>query len=108
MLENAGGAGCVGPVLRGVVEAALKRQDGGDLLVVGSTQLVPTPVDHDLVDQLQLMIDPVAVGGKRIFPADGALRLADSRVTATARSWRPTRANGLKRQSEIMERSWPR
>jgi len=54
------------------------------------------------------MIDPVVVGGERIFPAGGALRLADSRVTATARSWRPARANGLKRQSGIMERSWPR
>src|SRR5262249_54346291 len=63
-LETAGGAGCAGPVLRGVVEAALKRQDGGDLLVVGSTQLVPTPVGHDLVDQLQLMIDPVVVWGE--------------------------------------------
>ena len=72
MLENAGGAGCAGPVLRGVVEAALKRQDGGDLLVVGSTQLVPIPAGHDLVDQLQLMIDAVVVGGKRISPADGA------------------------------------
>jgi len=77
MLENAGGAGCVGPVLRGVVEAALKRQDGGDLLVVGSTQLVPTPVGHDLVDQLQLMIDPVAVGGKAHLP--GGRRAAAGR-----------------------------
>ena len=82
MLENAGGAGCAGPVLRGVVEAALKRQDGGDLLVVGSTQLVPTPVghdlvDHDLVDQLQLMIDPVVVGGKAHLP--GGRRAAAGR-----------------------------
>lgn len=52
-------------VLRGDVAeavAALKRQDGGDLLVVGSTQLVQTLAGHDLVDQLQLMIDPVVVG----------------------------------------------
>ena len=108
MLENAGGAGCVGPVLRGVVEAALKRQDGGDLLVVGSTQLVPTPVGHDLVDQLQLMIDPVVVGGKAHLPGGRRAVAGRQPVTATARSWRPTRANGLKRQSEIMERSWPR
>jgi dihydrofolate reductase len=67
--------------------AALKQQDGGDLLVIGSTQLVQTLIKHDLVDQLQLMIDPVMVGGgKRIFPDDGALRslqLVDSQITTS-------------------------
>jgi dihydrofolate reductase len=67
--------------------AALKRQDGGDLLVVGSTQLVQTLLAHGLVDELQLMIDPLVVGGgKGIFPADGALRplrLVGSKVTTT-------------------------
>jgi dihydrofolate reductase len=67
--------------------AALKRQDGGDLLVVGSTQLVQTLLAHGLVDELQLMIDPLVVGGgKGIFPADGMLRplrLVDSKVTST-------------------------
>jgi dihydrofolate reductase len=67
--------------------AALKRQDGGDLLVVGSTQLVQTLLAHGLVDELQLMIDPLVVGGgKGIFPADGALRplqLVGSQVTST-------------------------
>ena len=67
--------------------AALKRQDGGDLLVVGSTQLVQTLLAHDLVDEFQLMIDPLLVGGgKGIFPADGALRplrLVGSQVTTT-------------------------
>jgi dihydrofolate reductase len=67
--------------------AALKRQDGGDLLVVGSTQLVQTLLAHGLVDELQLMIDPLVVGGgKGIFPADGALRplrLVGSKVTST-------------------------
>jgi dihydrofolate reductase len=46
-------------VLRGDVAeavAALKRQDGGDLLVVGSTQLVQRVAGHDLVEQLQLMM----------------------------------------------------
>ena len=42
--------------------AALKRQEGGDLLVVGSTQLVQTLLAHGLVDELQLMIDPLVVG----------------------------------------------
>jgi dihydrofolate reductase len=67
--------------------AALKGQGGGDLLVVGSTRLVQTLLAHGLVDQLQLMIDPLVVGGgKGIFPADGALRplrLVDGKVTTT-------------------------
>lgn len=67
--------------------AALKREDGGDLLVVGSTELVPTLLEHGLVDELRLMIDPLTVGGgKRLFRDDGALRrfrLASSQVTST-------------------------
>jgi dihydrofolate reductase len=67
--------------------AALKQQDGGDLLVVGSTKLVQTLLAHGLVDELQLMLDPLVVGGgKGIFPADGMLRplrLVDSKVTST-------------------------
>lgn len=66
-------------VLQGdVVEAvrALKEQNGGDLVVFGSTQLVKTLIANDLVDEFRLMIDPVLVGGgKRIFDDDGALRL---------------------------------
>jgi dihydrofolate reductase len=67
--------------------ASLKQQDGGDLLVVGSTKLVQTLLAHGLVDELQLMLDPLVVGGgKGIFPADGMLRplrLVDSKVTST-------------------------
>ena len=67
--------------------AALKREPGGDLVVIGSTGLVRTLLEHRLVDELRLIIDPVVVGGgKRIFPDDGALRtlrLADSAVTTT-------------------------
>jgi dihydrofolate reductase len=67
--------------------AALKEEGGGDLLVFGSTVLVQSLIQHGLVDELRLMIDPVLVGGgKRIFPDDGALRplrLADHEVTST-------------------------
>lgn len=67
--------------------AALKQDDGGDLHVIGSTQLVRTLLEHHLVDEFRLMIDPIVVGGgKRLFPDDGALRslrLLDSRVTTT-------------------------
>ena len=67
--------------------AALKEEGGGDLLVFGSTVLVQSLIQHGLVDELRLMIDPVLVGGgKRIFPDDGALRplrLADHEVTSS-------------------------
>jgi riboflavin biosynthesis pyrimidine reductase len=37
--------------------------------------LVQSLIQHGLVDELRLMIDPVLVGGgKRIFPDDGTLR----------------------------------
>ena len=67
--------------------AALKREDGQDLHVIGSSQLVQTLVERDLVDEFQVMIDPVVVGGgKRLFRDDGVrrpLRLVDSQVTTT-------------------------
>jgi dihydrofolate reductase len=67
--------------------AALKQEDSADLHVIGSTKLVQTLIEHDLVDEFRLMIDPVVVGGgKRIFRDDGALRplrLVDSQVTTT-------------------------
>jgi len=66
--------------------AALKQEDGGDVHVIGSTKLVQTLIANDLVDELRLMIDPLALGGgKRFFPDDGALRplrLVDSQVSS--------------------------
>jgi dihydrofolate reductase len=67
--------------------AALKKEDGDHLLVIGSSELVKTLVEHDLVDEFRLMIDPLVVGGgKRLFPEDGALnelKLVDSEATET-------------------------
>jgi dihydrofolate reductase len=73
----------------GVAEAvaALKQEEGGDLLVIGSTVLVQTLTRHALVDEFRLMIDPLVVGGgKRLFRNDdalGPLRLLHSQVTTT-------------------------
>jgi dihydrofolate reductase len=57
------------------------------MLVIGSTVLVQSLIQHGLVDELRLMISPVLVGGgKRIFPDDGARRpllLVDHEVTGT-------------------------
>ncbi len=60
--------------------AALKQADGGDLHVIGSTELVRTLIEHGLVDELRLMIDPVVLGGgKRIFRDDGVAQAAAAR-----------------------------
>jgi dihydrofolate reductase len=65
-------------VLQGDVPDAvlsLKQEDGADIHVIGSTVLVQTLIEHDLVDEFRLMIDPLVLGGgKRIFRSDGALR----------------------------------
>jgi dihydrofolate reductase len=66
---------------------ALNAEDGRDLHVIGSPGLVQTLIGHHLIDELQLMIDPLVVGGgKRLFRDDGALRplrLVESQVTST-------------------------
>jgi dihydrofolate reductase len=65
----------------------LKQEDGDDVHVIGSAELVRSLIEHDLVDEFRMMIDPLVVGGgKRIFRDDGALRplrLVDSQVTTT-------------------------
>jgi len=67
--------------------AQLKQEDVGEVHVIGSIELVETLIEHDLVDEYRLMIDPVVLGGgKRLFRDDGALRalrLVDSQVTST-------------------------
>jgi dihydrofolate reductase len=76
-------------LLEGDVAAAvagLKEEDGGDLHVIGSTQLVHELIQRGLVDEFRLMLDPVLLGGgKRIFRDDGSLkqlRLVDGQVTS--------------------------
>jgi dihydrofolate reductase len=69
----------------GEAVAALKEQDGGDILVAGSRTLVHALIEHGLVDELRLMVFPVILGsGRRLFPDDLAekspLKLVDSKV----------------------------
>jgi dihydrofolate reductase len=58
-------------VIRGdVVQAVrdLKAQPGKNILTDGSSQLVHTLLKNDLVDELHLLLYPIAVGGgKRLF-----------------------------------------
>jgi dihydrofolate reductase len=62
----------------------LRQRPGGDIVVHGSAQLVQTLLEHDLVDELRLMIYPVVLGtGKRLFSEMSdkkRLRLTDSKT----------------------------
>jgi dihydrofolate reductase len=51
---------------------ALRERSGGDVNVMGSASLVRALLEHDLVDELNLMIEPILLGGgKTIFPNRG-------------------------------------
>jgi dihydrofolate reductase len=67
--------------------ARLKQQDGGELQVHGSSDLLQTLFKHDLVDGLRLWVFPVVLGsGKRLFEggaAPAAFRLTETQVTST-------------------------
>ncbi len=67
--------------------AALKREDGPELQVHGSGDLIQTLLRHNLVDQYRLWVFPLVIGsGKRLF-AEGTspsgLKLVDSKVSTT-------------------------
>jgi dihydrofolate reductase len=74
-------------VLKGdVFEAVsqLKQQVNGEILIPASIKLVRTLLEHDLIDELRLMVFPVVLGaGERLFDETGAkkpMRLVDSRT----------------------------
>jgi dihydrofolate reductase len=51
---------------------AIKAGPGKNILTDGSSQLIHTLFEHDLVDGLYLHVYPVALGvGKRVFPTTG-------------------------------------
>jgi len=61
---------------------ALKAQPGKTILIDGSSMLIHTLAEHDLIDQYRLIVYPVVLGGgKKVFP-DGLrlnLHLVDAR-----------------------------
>jgi dihydrofolate reductase len=62
----------------------LKQELDGEIVVYGSFQLLRTLLEHDLVDELRLMIYPVVLGaGERVFGETGdkkRMRLVASRT----------------------------
>jgi dihydrofolate reductase len=78
-------------VLKGdvVSEASKLRQElDGDIVVYASRQLVRTLMEHDLVDELRLMVYPVVLGaGERLFGETSdkrSMRLLDTRTVGSA------------------------
>ena len=63
---------------------SLKRNHQGDVVVHGSAQLVQALTEHELIDELRLMVFPVVLGtGKRLFgemEEKKGLRLVDSKI----------------------------
>lgn len=63
-----------GADLRSAV-TALRERPGRDVNVMGSSRLARSLLEADLVDELNLMIEPILLGGgKGIFPTDGEAR----------------------------------
>lgn len=61
----------------------LKAQDGKDILVYGSGNLVQTLIKHDLVDSYRLLVYPVLVGeGVKLFQdgAESTLKLVETQT----------------------------
>ena len=67
--------------------AKLKAQDGGEIQVHGSSDLLQTLLKHNLVDTLRIWQFPVVIGtGKRLFGVGtipGSLRLVETQQTGT-------------------------
>lgn len=61
----------------------LKRQSGKDMHAVGGAMLVSSLMDHDLIDELRLVVHPLVLGGgKALFQGVNerhALRLLEAR-----------------------------
>src|SRR6059036_1796318 len=66
----------------------LKRQDGPELQVHGSSNLIQTLLKHDLIDEFWLKIFPVTIGhGKRLFGNDtipASFKLLETKTSTTS------------------------
>jgi dihydrofolate reductase len=63
----------------------LRGRDGKGVQVMGSASLARQLIEHDLVDEYRLMIEPILLGGgKRVFPDDGLARALELVSSTTA------------------------
>lgn len=66
---------------RDVVEAVneLKHAPGRDIVVYGGATFVSSLIEHDLIDEFNLFVNPVAIGnGMRVFKGRKRLQLTSS------------------------------
>ena len=67
--------------------ARLKEQSGGDLVILGSGELIRSLMPHKLIDTYILLIHPLVLGsGRRLFTdggPTGCFKLVDTRPTTT-------------------------
>jgi dihydrofolate reductase len=67
--------------------AELKAQEGPEILVLGSSELIQTLLEHNLVDEFRIWTFPVVVGpGKRLFgqgAVPAGLQLVDATTSST-------------------------
>ncbi len=65
----------------------LKEEDGPDLWVWGSGNLIQTLLKNNLIDQIQLWIYPLTIGSGKKFFADGTqaqkFKLVESKISST-------------------------
>lgn len=58
---------------------AIKRQPGKDIVVYGGATFVASLIEHNLIDELNLFVNPIAIAdGLRVFTARTPLRLVSS------------------------------
>jgi dihydrofolate reductase len=63
------------------------RRTGRVIKVMGSASLAAQLIEHDLVDEYRLMIEPILLGGgKRIFPDGGRARTLELVSTTTTKT----------------------
>jgi dihydrofolate reductase len=67
--------------------AALREQTGGNLVIMGSGELIRSLLPHGLIDELFLMIHPLVLGsGRRLFGPDDEphrFRMIDCKASST-------------------------
>jgi dihydrofolate reductase len=70
-----------GDVAEGV--AKLKQQPGQDLVMYGCHDLMHSLLEHDLIDEYRILVQPVLLGKGRSFLKDGAERVNLDLVDST-------------------------